>query len=52
VLSVGVAGDDDVELSIDDVEDPGGAVERLHLALGLPTGEAEEAALKRSASTE
>ena len=44
VLSVGVAGDDD-DLSTADVERP-------RLALGLPTGEAEEAALEWSASTE
>ena len=42
VLSVGVAGDD-VDLST-------AAVERLRLALGLPTGEAGEAAPEWSAS--
>jgi hypothetical protein len=44
VLSVGVAGDDDVDLPIERVDDPSGALEQLRLALDLPTGEADETA--------
>jgi len=44
VLAVGVAGGEDIDLPTDRVEDPSGAVERLRLALDLPTGEASEEA--------
>lgn len=43
VLSVGVAGESDIDLPTDRVEDPSNAVERLRLALDLPTGESGEA---------
>jgi len=52
VLSVGVAGDDDVDLPTERVDDPNGAVERLRLALDLPTGEAGEAAPEWSTATD
>lgn len=42
VLAVGVAGETDIDLPTATVEDPNGAVERLRVALDLPTGEAGE----------
>lgn len=43
VLSVGIAGSEDVDLPTDRVDDPNNAVEQLRLALDLPTGEAGDA---------
>lgn len=52
VLSVGVAGDDDIDLPTKRVDDPNNAVEQLRLALDLPTGEAGESAPEWSTASD